>query len=215
MSSNAQIKPDSAPAPAEETTAPAQAPSKATQKKRISRDDWLKLGFRTLAIKGHSAISVEPIARALGVSKGSFYHHFADLPTYKAALLDTWKTKAMEEVVRATKASNIGSEAKLRGTVEASIKVTNHQKGPTVEPAIRNWARHDADAYQRQIEVDVRRLVYMQDLFEDLGFSRTECESRATLLYGALIGLETLTAEGAIPDASALRLLVDTLCKTS
>lgn len=213
MTSNAQIKPTPRHPSDDALAEPAPAKQKPTPKKRISRDDWLQLGFQTLAVKGHSALSVEPIARALGVSKGSFYHHFTDLPAYKAALLDSWQTKATREIVRATNANNISAEAKLRGTVEASIKVTNHQNGPTVEPAIRNWARHDSAAYQRQIEVDVRRLVYMQDLFGDLGFSRSECESRASLLYGALIGLETLTAEGAIPDAKSLRFLVESLCR--
>lgn len=184
-----------------------------TPKKKYSRQDWLSAGFQTLAKKGHSGLSVEPIARSLGVSKGSFYHHFKDLPEYKDALLNQWQDKATTELIRATQATNFDPLSKLQATVERSIETYDHYDGPNIEPAIRNWARHDTTAYKHQIEVDIRRLVYVQDLFAALGFSTSQAETRASLLYGALIGLETLSADGAIRDAKPLRFLVNKLAE--
>jgi AcrR family transcriptional regulator len=46
---------------------------------QLSATDWLRQGLKTLAQSGFTALKAEPLAKAMGVSRGSFYWHFADI----------------------------------------------------------------------------------------------------------------------------------------
>lgn len=49
--------------------------------------DWLQQGYTTFAHHGPEALKVERLARAVGKSKSSFYHHFADPEGFQESLL--------------------------------------------------------------------------------------------------------------------------------
>ena len=57
---------------------------------RLSVDDWIELGFTLLAEEGLSGIKVDRLCARMGVTKGSFYWHFTDLPAYMEALAERW-----------------------------------------------------------------------------------------------------------------------------
>ena len=44
--------------------------------RRLSADDWAREALEQIAETGVSSVAVEPLARRLGVTKGSFYWHF-------------------------------------------------------------------------------------------------------------------------------------------
>ena len=43
---------------------------------------WIEAGYTAFALQGPDALKVEQLARQVGISKSSFYHHFADLPVF-------------------------------------------------------------------------------------------------------------------------------------
>ena len=45
---------------------------------RTLRSGWIDEGLRALAAGGPDAVRIELLAKALGVSKGGFYWHFAN-----------------------------------------------------------------------------------------------------------------------------------------
>ena len=45
---------------------------------RTPRRTWVEQGLRALAAGGPDAVRIEPLAQALGVTRGGFYWHFAD-----------------------------------------------------------------------------------------------------------------------------------------
>ncbi|RTL63482.1 MAG: TetR/AcrR family transcriptional regulator, partial [Hyphomicrobiales bacterium] len=61
---------------------------------RLARADWVKAGLKALAREGASALKADRLARELGVSRGSFYWHFADVDAFHRAVLEGWKTVA-------------------------------------------------------------------------------------------------------------------------
>jgi AcrR family transcriptional regulator len=61
---------------------------------QLSAADWLDQGLKTLAQSGFTALKAEPLARAMGVSRGSFYWHFADIGAFHAAILRHWREVA-------------------------------------------------------------------------------------------------------------------------
>src|SRR6266852_2722883 len=66
---------------------------------QLSAKDWLDQGLKTLAERGFTALKAEPLAKAMGVSRGSFYWHFADIGAFHAAILKYWREVAAEQVI--------------------------------------------------------------------------------------------------------------------
>src|SRR6266536_6282970 len=66
---------------------------------QLSAKDWLDQGLKTLAQKGFTALKAEPLAKAMGVSRGSFYWHFAHIGAFHAAILKHWREVAAEQII--------------------------------------------------------------------------------------------------------------------
>lgn len=52
-----------------------------------SRDIWIQVGYEAFAADGPGGLKIEAMARRAGISKSSFYHHFADLDIFTDCLL--------------------------------------------------------------------------------------------------------------------------------
>src|SRR5437763_8486771 len=80
---------------------------------RTPRSSWVHEGLRALAHGGPEAVRVEPLARALGVTKGGFYWHFEDRRALLEALLDAWERTLIDEVVATVEAGGGDARARL------------------------------------------------------------------------------------------------------
>jgi AcrR family transcriptional regulator len=49
---------------------------------------WITTGYATFALTGNDGLKIEPLAKKVGISKSSFYHHFADTELFMEGLLD-------------------------------------------------------------------------------------------------------------------------------
>lgn len=52
-----------------------------------NQEIWIKTGYEIFALKGQIGLRIEPLAKKVGKSKSSFYHHFADLDLFIDFLL--------------------------------------------------------------------------------------------------------------------------------
>jgi AcrR family transcriptional regulator len=52
-----------------------------------SKEIWIKMGYETFSLTGQSGLKIEPLAKKIGKSKSSFYHHFADMELFIDILL--------------------------------------------------------------------------------------------------------------------------------
>jgi AcrR family transcriptional regulator len=57
---------------------------------RTPRSTWIEAGLAALASGGPDAVRVDLLAKALGVTRGGFYWHFASRQVFLDALLDAW-----------------------------------------------------------------------------------------------------------------------------
>jgi AcrR family transcriptional regulator len=149
---------------------------------QLSAKDWLDRGLRTLAESGFTALKAEPLARAMGVSRGSFYWHFADIGAFHAALLRHWREIATEQIIASLEAASDKDERLprlLRGSFAAR---------PAVENAVRTWATVNAVARSAVQAIDRRRLGYIEKLLRGYGLSSRAARARAQILYWAFLG---------------------------
>lgn len=65
---------------------------------RLSADDWAQAALDLIAEQGVGAVAVEPLARRLGVTKGSFYWHFPSRDALLQAALERWELFEQEQV---------------------------------------------------------------------------------------------------------------------
>jgi AcrR family transcriptional regulator len=149
---------------------------------QLSAEDWLDLGLRTLAKSGFTALKAEPLAKAMGVSRGSFYWHFADLGVYHAAILKHWREVAAEQVI-----ANLEAVAKDRDAVALLLRRA-FSSTPALENAIRTWATVDPAARAAVQAIDQRRLGYIETLLRQAGLSADPARARAQILYWAFLG---------------------------
>src|SRR5688500_6338079 len=69
-----------------------------TEKPPLSAEDWALAALDVIAEQGLAAVAVEPLARRLGVTKGSFYWHFPSREALLVAALERWERTEQETV---------------------------------------------------------------------------------------------------------------------
>ena len=68
---------------------------------RLRAEDWELAALEALGTSGLAAVNVQALARKLGVTKGSFYWHFADREALLKATLARWEASYTERVIEA------------------------------------------------------------------------------------------------------------------
>jgi AcrR family transcriptional regulator len=159
---------------------------------RTPRTSWIDEGLRALAAGGPDAVRIEPLAQALGVSKGGFYWHFDDRPALLEEMLETWERVLVDEVIERVEGEGGDARDKLGrlfGLASGSDRLL------PLELAIRDWARRDKSVAVRLRRVDNRRMEYMRSLFAELCPDEDEVEVRCTIAFSLFIGAPLMAAD--------------------
>jgi len=178
----------------------------------LSREAWVKAATHLIAQEGVQAVAVEPLALALGVTKGSFYWHFQNRDELIHAALEAWEQDQSADVV--TRYGGIEDpRRRLRvllfaafedvenGRFFAALAVSSED--PRVQPYLRRASE--------------RRLAFGVAAFQALGLTEAEARERALLAYAAYAGYfqllrTTPEAVAAVTDLSGyVRRLADAL----
>ncbi len=180
------------------------------KKPRLSKTDWIAAAFRALTRGGPQAIRAEPIARNLGVSKGSFYWHFKDVADLKRAMIDHWQSAATDMVIRGLEERDAAPRARLEQLLQLAASDRDRAYGGDLaEAAIRDWARYEPPVKAALRRIDRRRLDYVAALLRDCGQGREQARINADILYGALGGLKQLSYLEQVNPPAALQQLLD------
>lgn len=145
--------------------------------KQHSKISWIKAGLSALKDGNPSALRAEPLAKHLGTTKGSFYWHFADVPTYHDAVIDSWRNDVLNEIV---------AQLSANGTPQQRLHAFGAQiLSDQVDPAMRTWAKSHAHARHTITQIDEQRLTYISTLLASFGVANP---AFALACYGTLIG---------------------------
>ncbi|SFS13959.1 transcriptional regulator, TetR family [Agrococcus baldri] len=127
-----------------------------------SRDDWISAGLAALASGGERAVRIDPLATGLGVTKGSFHHHFRGAGDLRLAVLEAHE-RAQLELVDAVTAGVDGLDASAAIARLGALIAQVPEDG--LERAVRAWAANDDAASAVQQRVDAARLAMLQALW--------------------------------------------------
>lgn len=171
---------------------------------RLTREDWILAGFRALAAGGVGALRVEPVARSLAATKGSFYWHFKDPADWQTAMLDFWEDVAFRQIVTELERLPRGM---MRLQALAHIATAKDHEpvhgGAAAEPALRDWARYAPEVARVVQRVDAARIDFVAECLQDCPAAAADMSLQARQFYAAYLGLQVLQGQ---PQDDALAL---------
>ncbi|SDS26634.1 TetR/AcrR family transcriptional regulator [Microlunatus soli] len=125
------------------------------------RDRWIDEGFVVLREQGATGLKVDSIAARLGLTKGSFHHHFRGAGDYRRVLLARYEEQAVDAIEQFLAAAvDLAPDRAVMSLADAPV-LDNR-----LDAAIRSWAADDADALAVQQRVDQQRLAALIGLWE-------------------------------------------------
>jgi AcrR family transcriptional regulator len=150
--------------------------------KRLTAQDWIDFALRTLAHEGFEALKADVLARKLGVSRGSFYWHFAELGAFHTRVIAHWKESTTEAII-----ADLERYPSREERLDVLLRRALGHQAP-LEVRMRAWADANADAARAVREIDRRRTAYIERLLLEAGIAPPLAATRAQLLYWAYLG---------------------------
>lgn len=162
----------------------------------LTPEAWIAAATDVLIDRGIDAVRVDVLAKAMAVTRGSFYWHFKDREALLVAVLNAWRDGATEQVIQRFEGQQADPHTLIGELISLPFRGRAAERAARVELAIRAWARRDALARQAVDEVDARRLSYIAQCFSALGFRIGEARARAFVLYGYEVAESILSQQG-------------------
>ena len=152
---------------------------------RTPRSAWIESGLRALAAGGPDAVRIEPLAKALGVTRGGFYWHFEDRRALLEEMLEAWERASLQEVIERVEGAGGDARARLRRLFALA---SDSSELLTIDLAVRDWSRREPAVAERLRRVDTRRMEYLRSLFGGVSPDEEDVEARCMLAFSLWIG---------------------------
>ena len=149
---------------------------------RLTSQDWIDFGIRTLAVDGFESLKADILSKRLGVTRGSFYWHFEDLAAFHQRIVDQWKTTSTEEIILAVETHD-DPDARLRDLLIRAFGTRSD-----IDLQMCTWAQFNEVAAHAVVDITRRRQDYIASLIEACGVPSADAPVRAQLLYWSYLG---------------------------
>lgn len=149
-------------------------------------EQWVDAALLEIADSGVAALSVQAVARRLGVTKGGFYHYFADRRQLLQAALERWEQKFVAGLADEFGTGVDPAQRLHRLFVHATLELE-----PTVIVQLMA-AADDPDVAATLSRAAESRLALLTEIFTDVGFSPQVARARAVIAYSTYLGLADL-----------------------
>ena len=173
-------------------------PLKKSERATLTAEDWEKEALELIAEQGVQSLAVEPLARRMGITKGSFYWHFASREALLEQALQRWEAhdsrnlnKALGEIdhPRDRLESFFRRVGKEKLTHEVYSELCAAAGHPQVEPVLERVAQ--------------RRMAHLRAAFEELGMNARIARNQARLTYSVYLGYLQLQRQNQTPSLSS------------
>lgn len=147
-------------------------------------------GLRVLAGEGAAGVRIDRIAARLGLSKGSFHHHFAGAEGYKRDLLEHYEALSIRALKSAI--TTVGPNASAREILAALTGLVQVGDAelyrPELDVAVRAWSTSDPAVRAVQERVDAARLAALRGVWERATGDPERARLSALLPYLLAVG---------------------------
>jgi AcrR family transcriptional regulator len=171
---------------------------KRNDKETLTAADWEQEALELVSEKGVQSLAIEPLARRMGVTKGSFYWHFSGREALLEQALQRWEehdsrnlsrslgdiTDPRERLVSFFR--RVGREKLTHEVYSELCAAAGH---PQVEPVLERVAE--------------RRMEYLSAAFQELGMPEDTSRYRARLTYSVYLGFLQLQRQHQAPALSS------------
>lgn len=160
--------------------------------------DWERAALELIAEKGVQALAVEPLARRMGITKGSFYWHFSGRESLLEHALLRWEEHDSRNLNRSLGEIDhprdrlisffrrVGREKLTHEVYSALCAAAGH---PQVEPVLERVAN--------------RRMEHLSTAFRELGLPEDKARHQARLTYSVYLGFLQLQRQHQTPSLSS------------
>jgi AcrR family transcriptional regulator len=165
----------------------------------LDAERWAQAALDAIERGGTAAVAVEPLARALGVTKGSFYWHYKNRQALLAAAVARWERLHVDAPLDAA-ATVADPHQRLHAILGAAsskppsifLKLLEGVHEPVVTAAVTRAAE--------------LRVAFLETAFRDVGLTPAKAHRQALLAYSAYIGRALLgrDAPGLVGDERKL-----------
>jgi len=155
---------------------------------RLDREAWTRAALDAFEAGGPAGVAVVPLARSLGVTRGSFYWHFESRDELLEAALELWEhehSDAILESLQAMPDPRDRLDALGRAATGKPPSIFIQLLRAADDPIV---ARVLGQASQRRLDVLARA-------YRDSGLTPAAARRRALIAYAQYVGLAFLLAE--------------------
>ena len=155
----------------------------------LDRERWEQAALDALERGGLAAVAVEPLARELGVTKGSFYWHFRTRQELIAG-----DRRALGAAPCRRPAQGGGHD---RGSRERLLALLGKAsaKPPSIFMRMLEASADDAAVHAAVVRAAELRVAFMAKAFGELGLSRARARRQALLAYSTYVGRAHLSRD--------------------
>lgn len=168
---------------------------------RKTKKDWLEAGLTLLHEKGFLNLTIDELTLRLGITKGSFYHHFKNYDDFKENLLAFFEERGTLQIIEQ---ANTGQKPleKLELILKSKLGYP-----PELEVTVRAWALHDPLVRRYQEKIDAQRLQYTQELLYALLQDENSAHQLALMFLTLYVGSQQI--QPPLPEKTVQKLLYE------
>ncbi len=173
-------------------------PAQKNERTTLSAADWERAALDLIAEQGVQAMAIEPLARRMGITKGSFYWHFSSRESLLEQALLRWEKHDLRNLnaslgeidhPRDRLISFFRRVGKEKLTHEVFSELCASAGHPHVEPVLERVAD--------------RRMGHLSLAFEEMGMEPELARHQARLIYSVYLGFLQLQRQQQTPSLSS------------
>ena len=167
----------------------------------LSRTDWVEAALLALEAGGMPAVAVEPTAKRLGATKGSFYWHFKDRADLIDAVVELWERRYVTDAI-----AQLSMIEPPRARLERLFTVAVTPGTGRIDVALIEAAKTHPAIAETIRRVEERRVEFLAGIYEQLGMPVDEARQLAVLALLAQVGMAVISesAPALVPTGEQL-----------
>lgn len=166
----------------------------APQRQSLTAEDWAAVALDVIATHGIEAVAVEPLARKLGVTKGSFYWHYPNREALVTRALEVWERQETVDMI-----GRAEQEPSPRERIHTFFRSAANTDARSERVLLALSASKHTGARACVQRVTEAWRAYIESCYRGLGMEPAQARNWATFAYSTFMGTVRMRRDN--PDA--------------